>query len=110
MPVAQLNRVSVSEAEGHGFDSRRAHFIKIDKDKTMRPLEFIFSVRNERFRKVFTIFGIQIKIAIGKSFNKYFPVFLPPYCAYFFLSLISFWGNKTDFDIENDYKKFDKKS
>lgn len=104
MPVAQLNRVSVSEAEGHGFDSRRAHFIKIDKDKTMRPLEFIFSVRNERFRKVFTIFGIQIKIAIGKSFNKYFPVFLPPYCAYFFLSLISFWGNKTDFDIENDYK------
>lgn len=24
VPVAQLNRVSVSEAEGHGFDSRQA--------------------------------------------------------------------------------------
>ena len=26
-PVAQLDRVSVSEAEGRGFDSRRAHQI-----------------------------------------------------------------------------------
>lgn len=27
MLVAQLNRASVSEAEGHGFDSRQAYFI-----------------------------------------------------------------------------------
>ena len=32
-PVAQLNRVSVSEAEGHGFDSRRAQVVfKVDKE------------------------------------------------------------------------------
>lgn len=33
MLVAQLDRVSVSEAEGRGFDSRRAHQIFLNKIK-----------------------------------------------------------------------------
>ncbi len=31
-PVAQLDRVSVSEAEGRGFDSRRAHQFMIYRE------------------------------------------------------------------------------
>lgn len=39
-PVAQLDRVSVSEAEGRGFDSRRARQIYI---LTLQPHSFQYS-------------------------------------------------------------------
>ena len=36
-PVAQLDRVLVSEAKGRGFDSRRAHQFGCRYDTLLRP-------------------------------------------------------------------------
>lgn len=48
MPVAQLNRVLVSEAKGHGFESRRARFFKRYEEVMIKFLDL--HKINEQYR------------------------------------------------------------
>ena len=61
-PVAQLDRVSASEAEGRGFESRRAHQFK------KNPRKGIFLLGRIDFQFYFRLFSIAL-IAAGNCPN-----------------------------------------
>lgn len=80
----------------------------------MRPLEYVFSVRNEDFWKVFTVLGIKIRLGNGKYFNKFFQKIIRKSFINSLNFLLDFWGVKNNINLNADYaaliKNMDEKS
>ena len=80
----------------------------------MRPLEYVFSMRNEGCWKIFTVFGIKICLGNGKYFNPLFPKIIKKSFVNSINSLSGFWGVHKNVNLEADYaaliKNMDEKS
>lgn len=80
----------------------------------MRPLEYVFSVRNEDFWSILTVFGFQFRLGNGKYYNSFFPKIIRKSLVNSINKLLDFWEVSKNLNIEADYaplvKNLDEKS